>query len=111
MIALSDILNLVNHSNNMHKNRVIIVLGILIFFIPQSGFTPSTKVLLTELLAAAVVILALFIERKGFFSLQWRKKNTVTPVARTYVEHKGNTTTIITSDASVANPVVDSTKK
>jgi hypothetical protein len=95
----------------MHKNRVIIVLGILIFFIPQSGFTPSTKVLLTELLAAAVVILALFIERKGFFSLQWRKKNTVTPVARTYVEHNGNATASIKSDVLVANPVENATKK
>lgn len=74
----------------MHKNRVIIVLGILIFFIPQSGFTPTTKVFLIELLSALVVILAFLIERKGFFSLQWRKKNTVTPIARTYVEHDGN---------------------
>jgi hypothetical protein len=74
----------------MHKNRVIIILGILIFFIPQSGFTPSTKTFLIEFLSAAVVILAFFIERKGFFSLQWRKKNTTTPVARTYVEHNGN---------------------
>lgn len=73
----------------MHKNRIIIIIGIIIFFIPQSGFTPTTKVFLIEVLAALVVILALFIERKGFFSLQWKKKNTTTPVARTYVEHNG----------------------
>jgi hypothetical protein len=74
----------------MHKNRVIIILAILIFFIPQSGFTPSTKVFLIELLSGIVVILAFLIERKGFFSLQWRRKNTTTSVARTYVEHNGS---------------------
>jgi len=74
----------------MHKNRVIIFLAIIIFFIPQSGFTPTTKYFLTEFISAAVVILAFMIERKGFFSLQWRKKNTTTPVAHTYVEHNGN---------------------
>lgn len=73
----------------MHKNRIIIVLGILIFFISQFGFTPSTKAFLIEFLAAVIVLLAFFIERKGFFSLQWRKKNTTTPVAHTYVEHNG----------------------
>jgi len=73
----------------MHKNRIIIVLGILVIFIPQSGFTQFTKISLTEILSAAIVILALMIERKGFFSLQWRKKNTTTPVAKTYIEHNG----------------------
>lgn len=82
----------------MHKNRIIIFLGILIFFIPQSGFTPTTKFYLIEILSAIIVFIAFFIERKGFFSVQWRKKNTVTPVAKTYVEHNGS--------ASVP-PVVD----
>ena len=85
----------------MHKNRIIIFLAILIFFIPQLGFTPPTKAFLTELLAAIVVVLAIFIERKGFFSLQWRKKNTTTPVARTYVEHNG--TTPISTSIPTAN--------
>lgn len=85
----------------MHKNRIIIVLGILIFFIPQSGFTPQTKAFLIEFLAAVVVILAFFIERKGFFSLEWRKKNTTTPVARTYVEHNGSATAPTIPDESI----------
>jgi hypothetical protein len=77
----------------MHKNRIIIVLGILIFFIPQSGFPPSTKVFLIEFLVAIVVILALLIERKDFFAVLWHKKTTTTPVAHTYVEHNGSTST------------------
>ena len=81
----------------MHKNRIIIILGIIIFFMPQSGFTPSTKTFFIELLSAAVVVLAILIERKGFFSLQWRKKNTITPIAHTYVEHNGNATTPVVS--------------
>jgi len=94
----------------MHKNRIIIILGILIFFIPQSGFTPSTKVFLIELLAAAVVVLAFLIERKGFFSLQWRKKNTTTAVAHTYVEHNGNAVTPVAPVVSEASPIIDSVK-
>jgi lysophospholipid acyltransferase (LPLAT)-like uncharacterized protein len=73
----------------MHKNRIIIVLAILIFFIAQSGFTPSTRAFLIEFLSAVIVFLAFFIERKGFFSILWHKKHTTTPVARTYVEHNG----------------------
>lgn len=95
----------------MHKNRVIIVLGILVFFIPQSGFTPSTKVFLIEILSAALVILAFMIERKGFFSLQWRKKNTTTPTARTYVEHNGSTPVVTPPIASTVSPVVDGVKE
>ena len=70
---------------------------------PQSGFTPQTKSFLIEFLAAAVVILAILIERKGFFSMEWRKKNTTTPVAHTYVEHNGA--------VSVSAPVIDIEKK
>jgi hypothetical protein len=85
----------------MHKNRLIIVLGILIFFIPQSGFTPTTKVFLIELLSAIIVVLAIMIERKGFFSILWHKKSTTTPVAHTYVDHNGT---------SSINPVVNPEK-
>ncbi len=77
------------YTDFMHKNRIIIILAILIFFIPQSGFTPSTKVFLTELLSAGIVILAILVERKGFFSILWHKKSTVTPVAHTYMDHNG----------------------
>jgi hypothetical protein len=75
----------------MHKNRIIIILGIFILLLASYlNFTPSTKRFLIELSAAAIVVLAFLIERKGFFSLQWRKKSTTTPIARTYVEHNGN---------------------
>jgi len=83
----------------MHKNRIIIILGILILFMPELGFTPSTKKFLIQLFAAIVVILAFLIERKGFFAILWHKKNTITPVARTFVEHNGSTPT--------ANPIPD----
>jgi hypothetical protein len=75
----------------MHKNRIIIALGILILLLTYYfNFTPSTKKFLIGLSAVAIVVLAFMIERKGFFSLQWRNKNTTTSVARTYVEHDGN---------------------
>lgn len=86
----------------MHKNRIIIILAILIFFIPQSGFTPSTKTFFIEVLSAIVVILAILIERKGFFSIQWKKKNTMTSAARTYVEHNGTSATPTVAPESVA---------
>jgi uncharacterized membrane protein len=74
----------------MPKNRIIIILAILIFLVPRwSGFTPSTKVFLIELLAVVIIVLAFLIEKKDFFSLLWHKKNTTTPVAHTYVEHHG----------------------
>ena len=90
----------------MHKNRIIIVLAILIFFVPQSGFFQNTKIFLIEVLSALIAILALMIERKGFFSLQWRKKSTTTPVAKTYVEHKG----AVSSTVPVVTPTIDTPK-
>ena len=77
------------YTNGMKKNRIIIILGILAFFVPQSEFTPNTKNFLIELMAAAIVILAILIERKDLFSIIWHKKSTVTPVAHTYVDHNG----------------------
>ena len=96
----------------MHKNRIIIILGIFLFFIPQLGFTPGTKNFLIEFLSALVVFLAIFIERKGFFSLQWRKKNTTTPVAKTYIEHNGAPVSapVVPADPAI-NPLFDTDKK
>ncbi len=65
-----------------------------------SGFPPDTKKYLIETFAALVVVLAFLIEKKGVFSLEWRKRNPTTPVASTYVEHNG------TSGA----PIVESEK-
>jgi len=74
----------------MHKNRIIIILGIFIILIEGwSGFTPDTKRHLVEIFAAIIVILAFLIEKKGVFFLDWHKKSPVTPVASTYVEHNG----------------------
>lgn len=90
----------------MHKNRIIIILGIFIFFLASGylGFTPNTKRFLIEISSAAIVFIALFIERKGFFSLQWRKKNTTTSVAHTYIERNGNKNIIDETDIiSVTN--------
>ena len=77
----------------MHKNRVIIILGIFIILIEGwSGFTPDTKRYIIEIFAALIVVLAFLIEKKGVFSLDWHKKSPVTPVASTYVEHNGAVT-------------------
>lgn len=59
------------------------------FLVEYLNFTPSTRKFLIELSAVVIVVLAFMIERKGVFSILWHKKNTVTPVARTYVEHNG----------------------
>ncbi len=75
----------------MQKNRIIIILGLFIVILPELGFTPSTKKFLIQAFAALIVILAFMVEHKGVFSMQWRKKNPVTPVANTYVEHNGTT--------------------
>ncbi len=77
----------------MHKNRIIILLGILILLLPELGFTPSTKKFLIQFFAAVVIVLAFLIERKGVFSIWWQKKDNITPVARTYVEHNGASST------------------
>ncbi|HAO64992.1 TPA: hypothetical protein DCQ44_03365 [Candidatus Taylorbacteria bacterium] len=72
---------------------------------PDLGFTPSTKVFLIKLLAAVVVILAFIVERKGILPMWLQKKNTVTPVAQTYVEHNGVaavTVTVAVNDAQKA---------
>jgi hypothetical protein len=72
----------------MHKNRIIIVLGLLIFFLAEGllGFEPTTKRYLIEALSLIIVVLAFLIERKGVFFLHWYKKDPVTPVASTYIE-------------------------
>ena len=75
----------------MHKNRIIIILGILILLLPELGFTLPNTFLLIQFFAAIVIILAFMIERKGIFSILWSKKNTTTPVAKTYIEHNGVT--------------------
>ena len=85
----------------MHKNRIIIALGILIILMQESGFEHSTKTFSILVFAALIVVLAFMIERKGFFSLQWRKKSTVTPVAKTYIEHNGTTVAATTPEAPI----------
>ncbi len=86
-------------------------MGIVIFFISQSGFTPGTKKMVIQVSAAAVVLLAIMIERKGFFSLEWRKKNTVTPTAKTYVESKIVSDEHYVSVASVQTVVTPASSK
>ena len=61
-----------------------------------SGFPPYTKKYLIETFAALVVVLAFLIEKKGVFSLEWRKRSPVTTVASTFVEHNG--TSAVTSN-------------
>ena len=87
----------------MHKNRIIIILGIfIILFAGWFNFPPDTKKYLIEIFAAIIVILAFLIEKKGVFSLDWRKKNPVTPVASTYVEHNGTTSTGVNSSPTTS---------
>ena len=87
----------------MHKNRVIIVLGILIILLSDSGFPPSTKSYLIQASAVLVVILAFLIEKKGVFTLNWHKKEPVTPVASTYVEHNGSAAPTSKSTVTATN--------
>lgn len=98
---------IVGYTLFMHKNRIIIALGVLILFLNYYfNFTPSTRRFLIGLCATAVVVLAFLIERKGFFSLQWRRKNTITSVAHTYIEHNGNKDVIVETEvASVTDSV------
>lgn len=74
----------------MNKNRLIIILGIFTILIAGSGFPPITRQYLIQIFAAFTVILAFLIEKKGVFSLDWHKRNPVTSVAKTYVEHNGS---------------------
>ncbi len=73
----------------MHKNRIILILGIFLILIPESGFEPGLKKFLIQVIGFVVIILAFLIERHITISLHWRRKNTVTPTATTYVEHNG----------------------
>jgi hypothetical protein len=73
----------------MHKNRIILILGIFLILIPESGFEPGFKKLATQVIGFIIIVLAFLIERHINISLHWRRKNTVTPTATTYVEHNG----------------------
>ncbi len=73
----------------MHKNRIILILGLFLILIPESGFEPGVKKFLIQAIGFVVIVLAFLIERHITISLHWRRKNSVTPTATTYVEHNG----------------------
>ncbi len=73
----------------MHKNKFILVLGLLIAALPYSGFSWETKKILIAIAGILVAILAVLVERHIKISFHWPRKKMSQPTATTYVEHNG----------------------
>jgi 4-amino-4-deoxy-L-arabinose transferase-like glycosyltransferase len=73
----------------MHKNKLILVLGIIVAALPYSGFAWNTKKILIAIVGLLIAVLAVLVERHIKISFHWPRKRSQSSTATTYIEHNG----------------------
>ncbi len=85
----------------MHKNKLILLLGLIVAVTPYSGFPWDVKRILIAGMGVSIAILAFLVERHIKISFHWPRKKSGTTVATTYVEHDGAQRHTIVNNSSL----------